>query len=124
MYWLGDINEPVTQSLKRWEKFIQVQIPKAKKPQSDYHCTMYYDSSCSEAFEERWDESTKDQSIELITQYIIVGKQGAALNFDPNPFISGWYNVPESVPHITLLVNENFESKDLGPMMKTALRND
>ena len=29
--------------------------------------------------------------------------------------------MPESAPHVTLLVNENFKAKDLGPVMKTAL---
>ena len=29
--------------------------------------------------------------------------------------------MPESAPHVTLLVNENFKAKDMGPMMKTAL---
>lgn len=81
---------------------------------------MYYDASGSEMFEEKWDEATKDMKVKLDSQYIIVGQQGAALNVQENPFTSEWYNVPESGPHITLLVNKGFQSKDLGPMMLAA----
>ena len=63
----------------------------------------------------------QNTEINLTTQYIICGKQGAAMNVEPNAFIFEWYNVPESATHVTLLVNENFKAKDLGPMMKTAL---
>lgn len=31
-----------------------------------------------------------------------------------------WFNVSDSIPHITLLVNQGFTSKDLGPMMRKA----
>ena len=82
---------------------------------------MYYDVSKSGEFEEPWDKQTEHKQIHLTTQHIIIGKQGAAMNVEPNAFISEWYNVPESAPHVTLLVNENFKAKDLGPMMKTAL---
>ena len=63
----------------------------------------------------------RNTEINLTTQYIIIRKQGAAMNVEPNAFISEWYNVPESAPHVTLLVKENYRAKDLGPMMKTAL---
>ena len=63
----------------------------------------------------------QNTGINLTTQHIILGKQGAAVNVESNAFISKWYNVPEYAPHVTLLVNENFRAKDLGPMMKTAL---
>lgn len=81
---------------------------------------MFYDETKSEIFEEEWDKSTKDIKVDLISQYIVIGQEGAALQVECNPFLTKWYNVPESVPHITLLINENFKDKDLGPMMKTA----
>lgn len=124
VYWLGDITEPVTQSYKKWEKYIQAQIPKANKPCSDYHCTVYYDSSCSKAFEAEWEASTRGKKVELITEYIIIGNEGAAINVKTNQFLTRWYNVPESAPHITLLVNEGYESKNLGPMMKNAINTE
>uniref|UniRef100_A0A3B3BQX6 ribonuclease H n=1 Tax=Oryzias melastigma TaxID=30732 RepID=A0A3B3BQX6_ORYME len=120
VYWLGNINEQVNNVVSPWKPFFHMQIPKARKPISDYHCTMFYDPSCSEIFEEKWDKLTKNKTVELVTNYIIIGQQGAAIGVETNPFISDWYNVPESTPHITLLVNEGFEPKDLGPMIKTA----
>lgn len=85
---------------------------------------MFSDSSCSVIFEEKWDYETRNLNVELVTQYIIIGKQGVALSVQPNSFISEWYNVPESAPHITLLVNEQFESKDLGPVMQVATQTE
>lgn len=37
-------------------------------------------------------------------------------------FISKWYNVPDSEPHITLLINNKAKARDLGPMMKDTER--
>ena len=59
IYWLGDISEPVMVAFNKWEKYIRVQCPKARKPTLDYHCTMYYDVSKSEEFEEPWDKQTE-----------------------------------------------------------------
>lgn len=77
MYWLVDITEPMTKVFNQWEKYIRVQLPKATKPLSDYHCTMVFDPSRSAVFEEKWDEATQNVKVELITQYIVVGQQGA-----------------------------------------------
>lgn len=74
----------------------------------------------SSGLKREWDEATRDVKVELKTRHIVIGSQGAALNVQSNSVISEWYNAPESVPHITLLVNENFESKELGPMMRRA----
>ncbi|XP_054648258.1 uncharacterized protein LOC129190003 isoform X1 [Dunckerocampus dactyliophorus] len=120
VYWLGDISEPVLQAFQKWEKYICAQIPKASKPRSEYHCTVYFDPSCSKIFEEKWETQTEGLTVSLTTEYIIIGQEGAAFNVESNPFLAQWYNVPNSAPHITLLVNENFASKDLGPMMKNA----
>ncbi|XP_013882160.1 uncharacterized protein LOC106530969, partial [Austrofundulus limnaeus] len=87
---------------------------------SDYHCTMYFDPSCSKVFEDKWNHETKDLHVNVTSQNIIIGVQGAAASVETNPFITKWYKVPHSAPHITLMVNEGFESKDLGPMMLTA----
>nr|XP_054587273.1 uncharacterized protein LOC129152946 [Nothobranchius furzeri] len=124
VYWLGDINKPVSEMFQQWEKFIEAQIPEATVPFSDYHCTMTYDPSCSRIFEEKWDKETKDLHVRLVSQYIVIGQQGAAVNVEENPFIEKWHTVPESAPHITLMVNKGFESKDLGPMMLTATKTE
>lgn len=119
-YWLGDIAGPVSQTLQVWGKYLEAQLPRATKPHPDYHCTMFYNATKSATFEKEWNELTKGVVVKLKSQYIVVGLQGAALNVEPNEIISKWYKVPESMLHITLLVNERFEAKDLGPIMKTS----
>ena len=49
---------------------------------------MYYDVSKSEELEEPWDKQTEHKQINLTTQHIIIGKQGTAMNVEPNTFIS------------------------------------
>lgn len=66
---------------------------------------MFYDVNKSKEFERKWTTETEGTKVELVTQYIIVSEQGAALNVETNDFISKWYNVPDSAPHITLLVD-------------------
>ncbi len=58
--------------------------------------------------------------IEIISQHFIIGKQGAALRIPECEFLKRWFNVTDSVPHVSLYVGKNWEAKDLGSMMKTA----
>lgn len=115
-YWLGDVTGPVSQTFQIWGKYLVAQIPKVTKPFLDYRRTISYDATKSATFEEEWNKLTEGGLIELTSQNIIVGEQGEALHV---AHISKWYNVPESMPHITLLIN-NFKAKELGPMLKPA----
>ncbi len=58
--------------------------------------------------------------IEIISQHFRIGKQGAALRIPECEFLKRWFNVTDSVPHVSLYVGKNWEAKDLGSMMKTA----
>jgi hypothetical protein len=63
------------------------------------------------------------KSVQIMSQCIIIWIQGAAMNVtdrDGSKFVQKWYNVYESVPRITLLVNQGFTAKELGPVMKKA----
>lgn len=82
---------------------------------------MYSDPSCSVVFKNQWEESTQGQKVELITQDITTGKQGAAFTPTHSSQNGTMYL---NLPHLTLMVNENFESKDLGPMMNTASKSE
>ena len=66
VYLLGEISTSVTKVLEKWGKNIQAQIPKASKPSFDYHCTVFYDETKSEKFEEEWDKLTRGIKVELI----------------------------------------------------------
>jgi hypothetical protein len=74
----------------------------------------------NEKTEQKWQEETKGQQIEIVSEYIIIGKQGAALNIPDCEFVEKWFNVTDSVPHIAVYVGKSWEAKDLGPMMKKA----
>ncbi len=39
----------------------------------------------------------------MISQYIVVGPEGAALQVDREKFIDEWFEVPNSVPHVTYM---------------------
>ncbi len=54
----------------------------------------------------------KGQKITM-SQYIVVGPEGAALQVDREKFIDEWFEVPNSVPHVSLYVSKNCVSKDL-----------
>ncbi len=120
VYWIGYIQPDVRQTIHKWGKFIEAQIPGAQLPKSEFHCTMIYDSEKYEKIEQKWQEETKEQLIEMVSQYIIIGKQGAALNIPDCEFVKKWFSLTDSVPHIAVYVGKHCESKDLGPMMKKA----
>lgn len=43
VYWLGQVEQDVRQTVNKWGKFIEAQIPEARLSKSEFHCTMIYD---------------------------------------------------------------------------------
>lgn len=43
VYWLGQIEKDVRQIVNKWGKLIEAQIPEARLPRTEFHCTMVYD---------------------------------------------------------------------------------
>uniref|UniRef100_A0A672MX06 ribonuclease H n=1 Tax=Sinocyclocheilus grahami TaxID=75366 RepID=A0A672MX06_SINGR len=120
MYWLGDLKEDVEKTISKWGRYIREQLCEPSLPKTEFHCTMKYDESKNPDFEKRWLKDTKGLKIPMISQSIIIGPKGVALQIDRERFIDDWFAVPNSVPHVTLYVNKDCLSKDLGPMMKQA----
>ncbi len=120
VYWIGHIQPDVSQTIHKWGKCIEAQIPGAQIPKSEFPCTMIYDSEKDEKIEQKWQEETKEEQIEIVSQYIIIGKQGTALNVPDCTSVKKWFSVTNSVPHNAVYVGKNWETKDLGPMMKKA----
>ena len=56
----------------------------------------------SEEFAERWARLTEHLEMNLTTQYIVIGKQGAAMNVEPNAFTSERYNGTEPAPQVRI----------------------
>ncbi|XP_056592765.1 uncharacterized protein LOC130411831 [Triplophysa dalaica] len=119
-YWIGDLEEEVGKTVQKWEKFVKQQLRDPKLPELEFHCTMIYDPLRRVDIEKKWLQETKDKKVPLISQHIIVGPQGAALQVDRNDFIKEWFQIPNSVPHITLYLEQGSENKEIGPMMKKA----
>ncbi len=120
VYWIGHIQPDVRQTIYKWGKFIEAQIPEAQLPKSKLHCTIIFDSEKYEKIEQKWQEETKEQQIEMVSQYFIIGKQVAALNIPDCEFVKKGFSVTDSVPLIAVYVGENWEAKDLGPIIKKA----
>ncbi len=120
IYWLGELKEDVEKTISKWGRYIREQLCEPSLPKTEFHCTMKYDENKDSELEKRWLENTKGQKIPMMSQYIIVGPEGAALQVDRDKFIDEWFEVPNSVPHVSLYVSKNCASKDLGPMMQKA----
>ena len=89
-------------------------------PESKFHCTMIYDPLRNPRLENDWLEKTRGQRVYLNSNYIIVGQEGAALQIEECDFTKTWFRVDDSIPHLTLYLNEGCQAKDLGPMMMKA----
>ncbi len=59
VYWIGHIQPDVRQTIHKWGKYIEAQIPEAQLPKSEFHCTIIYDSEKDEEIEQKWQEETK-----------------------------------------------------------------
>ncbi len=120
IYWLGELKEDVEKTISKWGRYIREQLCEPSLPKTEFHCTMKYDENKDSELEKRWLENTKGLKIPMMSQYIIVGPEGAALQVDRERFIDEWFEIPNSVPHISLYISKNCVSKDLGPMMRKA----
>lgn len=67
-----------------------------------------------------WDQEVGQQTVQVVMDYAVKGPEEVALAVEANPFLRKWYEVPEACPHITVLINEGYESKHMGPMTKRA----
>ncbi|KAK3539816.1 hypothetical protein QTP70_013302 [Hemibagrus guttatus] len=86
-----------------------------------WHCTMMYDEERqNEEYEAMWDEHVARTQYSLKTIDFIVGPQGAAAAVQLPKQLEQWYQIPDAVPHVSLLIGQGFDSKELGPMVKEA----
>ncbi|KAK3506562.1 hypothetical protein QTP70_009479 [Hemibagrus guttatus] len=95
--------------------------PDCKESREPWHCTMMYDEEAqNEEYEAMWDEHVARTQYSLKTIDLIVGPQGAAAVVQLPKQLEQWYQIPEAAPHVSLLIGQGFESKELGPMVKEA----
>lgn len=87
------------------------------------HCTLKFDPNQSDTdYEECWDQLVNKKQLLITTEDIYIGPQGGAAAVTLPEHLAQWFQVQNSVPHVTLLIEQGYESHDLGPMVKTALQ--
>ncbi|XP_041833465.1 uncharacterized protein LOC121634675 isoform X2 [Melanotaenia boesemani] len=118
VYWLGDISDELLRPIEMWKQYMMKIIPKARPPTCPTHCTLKYFQQDPPTADD-WIKEQPDR-VNLTSTAIIIGPQGAAMSIEPNAYLTKEFEVPNSVPHITILINEGYTSKKLGPMMKEA----
>ncbi|XP_029902678.1 uncharacterized protein LOC115355895 [Myripristis murdjan] len=123
VYWLrlkGTMSA-LYQQWKQWENFIRSKTGAATEPRLPLHCTLMFDENQSQIdYRACWEEMINRMQYFIISTTIYVGPQGAAAAVKlPSP-LQDWFQVSDSVPHVTLLIKAHHESHELGPMMKTA----
>ncbi|KAK3522532.1 hypothetical protein QTP86_021140, partial [Hemibagrus guttatus] len=95
--------------------------PDCKESREPWHCTMMYDEEGQNVeYEALWDKHVARTQYSLKTIDFIVGPQGAAAAVQLPKQLEQWYQIPEAAPHVSLLIGQGFESKELGPMVKEA----
>ncbi|KAK3518749.1 hypothetical protein QTP70_010881 [Hemibagrus guttatus] len=107
----------------KWKPWLTKMRPECQESRESWHCTMMYDEEGqNEEYEAMWDEHVTRTQYSLKTIDFIVGPQGAAAAkaVQLPKQLEQWYQIPEAAPHVSLLIGQGFESKELGPMVKEA----
>lgn len=87
VYWLGNLGEYVEGTVNKWRKYIQVQIPRARKPNLDNHCTLVFDETQNREMEVKWLKEVSWQNLDIVSEcgtrwdtmgHKVAGQEGAA----------------------------------------------
>lgn len=123
VYWLKltSRNSFLRAEWTKWQLFIASYYEDARQPTLPLHCTLLYDAARSQKdYEECWDELTNYTTSAVHYEDIIIGPEGTAVAVKLTEEQQAWFQVSNSVPHITLLVAKEYESHHQGPMVKRA----
>lgn len=104
---------------KPWILALDVYSP----PVDPYHVTLFYDQGHTEWYQDVFDENLEGREWHIHTTGIYVGPQGVAALAELTQEQMVWYRMQdESVPHVSLALHPGHQAKDLGPMVKMAIR--
>ena len=61
IFWLGNIEEGVEETLEKWGKYIKEQLRKPSPPETEIYCTKIYDPLRNPRLEKDWLEKMRDR---------------------------------------------------------------
>lgn len=86
IFWIGNLDSGVGEILEKWGRHLKEQLRKPGLPETEFHCTMRYDPLRSPELEKDWLEKTQGQTVQLTSDYLIVGSAGEALHIEECDF--------------------------------------
>ncbi|KAL4007999.1 hypothetical protein ACER0C_001851 [Sarotherodon galilaeus] len=123
IYWVRlTTSDGILAQYQLWRPWI-MSMSVYSPPRDPYHVTLFYDREHTEWFEDLFYECLDEKAWELNSQDIYVGSAGVAAFVALPEEQMSWYRMgDEAVPHVSLAIHEGHQAKDLGPMVRAAIR--
>lgn len=117
-YWLKLTDKTKLQKvITKWEPWLNT-LHKFQTPTDPWHCTLLYDTSEDEEYEQSFAE-VLGRSTSIKCTKLFVAREGVAAEIILTEEQEGYFEMTEtSTPHVTIFMNEGHEAKALGPMVK------
>ncbi|KAK0147534.1 Gag-Pol polyprotein [Merluccius polli] len=93
-------------------------------PPDPPHTTLAVHRQPDELYQDEWNQHMEETRIQIAHQDIYIGSEGIAALALLDEELEQWYDVPGSVPHLTLGVAPNRFASSLGPMIKEAIQSE
>lgn len=106
---------------EEWHPWLHHLRPECREAEIPLHCTIRYDNGGhDQEYAQLWEEMEQGQEMTIKTMDIVSGPQGVAAMIKLPERMMNWYQEEETATQVTLMVAKDFESRDLGPMVKQA----
>lgn len=126
-YWIGQLEPDVEKIMKTLENLLGRKLHKSlRKPRCPPHCTLKFDKKPDKEKEEEWYvEMGVETRYPLEIHGVIIAAEGIAADVRFTDGAHGvklmqQFEMPGTVPHITLRVGQGFRARDMGPVMLRA----